>query len=253
MVQAASLTSAPPLVFSHALGLDRTMWDPVIAGFADTHPVLAYDHRGHGLARTLDSRWTLDDLVEDAARLIRAQADGPVMFIGLSMGGMVAQGLAIRHPDLLRAAVLAHTVASYGDIARHAWRQRAQTVREGGMAAVVDTVVARYLGDGFRAAHPPAEASLRAQLLANDPQAYATNCEALSELDWLPHLHKIRCPVLVIAGRHDIGAPVAEGQRIVEAVPGACFEVLEHSAHLGPVEEPTAFAAALRRFLNTLT
>lgn len=245
--------AAPTLVFSHALGLDRTMWAPLAAEFAATHPVLAYDHRGHGEAKSAAGRWTLDDLVEDAARLIREQARGPVVFVGLSMGGMVAQGLAIRHPQLLRAAVLAHTVPSYGDTARQAWAQRAQAVREDGMARVVDAVVARYLGEAFRAAQPQAEARLRAQLLANDPQAYATSCEALAGLDWTAHLHQVRCPVLVIAGRHDLGAPVAEAERIAQAVPGARLEVLEHSAHLSPIEEPAALTAALRRFLDTLT
>jgi 3-oxoadipate enol-lactonase len=242
----------PPLVFSHALGLDRTMWEPLVGEFSTTHRVLSYDHRGHGSAQSPGTQWSLDDLVEDAARLIVERADGPVIFIGLSMGGMVAQGLAIRYPELIRAAVLAHTVASYGEAARQAWAQRAQAVRTGGMASVADAVVARYLGEAFRSAHPQAVARLRTQLLANDPQAYATHCEALAALDWLPLLHHVRCPVLVIAGRHDMGAPVAEGQRIADAVPGARLAVLEHSAHLSPVEEPLALTALLRQFLDTL-
>lgn len=247
---------APTLVFSHALGLDHTMWDSVAATFSATNPVLTYDHRGHGQDQTLfhdpGARWALDDLVDDAARLIRTQTQGPVVFIGLSMGGMVAQGLAIQHPELLRAVVLAHTVAQYAEPAREAWIQRAKTVRAQGMAGVVDAVVARYLGEEFRAAHPLAEARLRAKLLTNNPQAYANSCEALATLDWLPQLHQVRCPVLVVAGRHDLGAPVAEAQRIAAALPQAQLAVLEHSAHLSTVEEPRALSALIRQFLNTL-
>jgi 3-oxoadipate enol-lactonase len=243
--------TGPTLVFSHALGLNHTMWAGVADRFAETHPVLLYDHRGHGRSGVRAGDWTLDDLVEDAASLILAHADGPVVFVGLSMGGMVAQGLAIRHPELLRGAVFAHTVARYGEPARQAWGQRIEAVRASGMAAVVDTVVARYLGEAFRTAHPEVAAALRAQLLANDPAAYVASCRAIAPVDWFGELQAVRCPVLVVAGRHDIGAPVAEAERIAAAVPQARLEVLEHSAHLGPVEEPEAFIAAVARLLRT--
>jgi 3-oxoadipate enol-lactonase len=244
--------TGPTLVFSHALGLDHTMWTAVADRFADTHPVLLYDHRGHGRSAAFTEGWTLDDLVEDAAALIRAHAQGPVVFVGLSMGGMVAQGLAIRHPALLRGAVLAHTVARYAEPARQAWAQRIETVRASGMAAVVDTVVARYLGERFRAKRPEVAAALRAQLLNNDPVAYMASCRAIAQVDWLAELPTVRCPVLVVAGRHDIGAPVGEAERIVAALAQARLEVLEHSAHLGPVEEPVSFIAAVDRFLHAL-
>lgn len=194
----------------------------------------------------------MDDLVEDAATLIREQTTGPVVFVGLSMGGMVAQGLAIKYPGLLRGAVFAHTVARYGDVARQAWAQRVQTVQSAGMASVVDAVVARYLGEGFRAAHPAATSALRAKLLAMDPEAYAASCLAVSQVDWLGSLHTVRCPVLVVAGRHDVGAPVAEAQRITQALPQAEIDILENSAHLSPVEEPAALIAALQHFLHGL-
>jgi 3-oxoadipate enol-lactonase len=228
------------------------MWASVVEALAAKHPMLLYDHRGHGRSGYGGGAWTLDDLVEDAAALIRSQADAPVVFVGLSMGGMVAQGLAVRHPELLRGVVLAHTVAAYGEAARQAWAQRVDTVRSSGMAAVVDTVVARYLGREFLVAHPQAAEALRATLLANDPSAYAASCQAVAQVDWLAALPTVRCPALVIAGRHDLGAPVEEAQRITAAIPHAQLQILEHSAHLSPLEEPLALVAALRHFLQSL-
>lgn len=243
----------PLLVFSHALGLDHQMWTPVVEALAAQRTMLLYDHRGHGRSGYGGSAWTLDDLVDDAAGLIRGHADEPVVFIGLSMGGMVAQGLAVRYPELLRGVVLAHTVAGYGDAARQAWAQRIETVRASGMEAVVDTIVSRYLGSGFLAAHPQAGEALRTTLLANDPLSYAASCEAVAQVDWRDALPEVRCPTLVIAGRHDIGAPVEEGQRIAASIPGARLQTLEHSAHLSPLEEPQALVAALSHFLDSLT
>jgi 3-oxoadipate enol-lactonase len=165
---------------------------------------------------------------------------------------MVAQGLAVRHPDLLRGVVLAHTVSGYGDAARQAWAQRVETVRTSGMEAVVDTVVARYLGRDFLTDHPQVGEALRATLLVNDSMSYAASCEAVAQVDWRASLPAVRCPTLVIAGRHDLGAPVEEAQRIAAAIPDARLEILEHSAHLSPIEEPLALVAALEQFLNTL-
>ena len=242
----------PLLVFSHALGLDHTMWTPVVDALAGTYPILLYDHCGHGRSGFGGVDWTLDDLVNDAAALIRARADRRVVFVGLSMGGMVAQGLAIHHPQLLHGVVLAHTVAAYGEAAKQAWVQRVEAVMSSGMTAVVDTVMARYLGREFQATHSHVAESLRATLLANDPAAYAASCRAVAEVDLRASLQAVRCPTLVVAGRHDIGAPVEEAHRIASAIPHARLEILEHSAHLSPLEEPRALVTTLRSFLQSL-
>ena len=192
----------------------------------------------------------MHDLVEDAALLIQSLDLGPVVFAGLSMGGMVAQGLLVLHPKLISGAVLAHTVATYSPAARQSWTERITTVRAEGMAPVVETVVARYLGTEFRGCHPEAAEALRQQLLCNDPKSYARSCEAVAGVDWLRRLPEVRQSVIVIAGRHDVGAPLVESERIAAAIPGAVLHVMEHSAHLSPIEEPAAFARVLKNFLS---
>ena len=150
----------PPVVLSHALGLDVHMWDELAARLAKTNSVLRYEHRGHGSSAVPPGPYTLDQLVDDAARVIREWGRGPVAWIGLSMGGMVGQGLAILHPELLRGALLANTTGRYPDAAAATWAARIAAVEQGGMAAVADAVVERYLGADYRAAHP-AEAAAR--------------------------------------------------------------------------------------------
>jgi 3-oxoadipate enol-lactonase len=240
-----------PVMLSHALGLDLTMWDELAARLAPRHEVLRHDHRGHGGSAAPAGPWTMDDLVDDAARVIREWGRGPVAFVGLSMGAMVGQGLAIRHPELVSRLVLANTVARYPAEAAANWEQRIAAVRGQGMAAVTEMVVERYLHAAFRHAHPEQDERIRARLLRDDPSAYASACAAVAGVDWLDRLSTIRCPTLVIAGARDIGAPPSMGQAIAERISGARFHVIEDASHLSVAEAPEVFATLVGDFLET--
>ncbi|MES2101463.1 MAG: alpha/beta fold hydrolase [Pseudomonadota bacterium] len=250
-LQGPATDGAAPIVLSHALGLDLHMWDELAAQLAAAnHPVLRYDHRGHGGSAVPAGPYAMDDLVDDAARLLREWGRGPVVWVGLSMGGMVGQGLAVRHPELLKALVLANTTSKYTPAAGAVFEQRIGTVRSGGMAAVVESVLERYFTAAFRASQPEAMAAFRAKVLSSDPAGYAATCAAVGGVDWLERLNTVTCPTLVIAGALDVGAPVAMAQAIVERIPGAELVVLDQASHLSVVEQPAAFAAALDTFLN---
>jgi 3-oxoadipate enol-lactonase len=239
-----------PVVLSHALGLDLTMWDDFAAHLATTHEVARYDHRGHGGSAVPPGPYTLDQLVDDAARLVREWGRGPVVWIGLSMGGMVGQGLAIRHPELVKGLVLANTTAQYPAAAQDAWSQRIAAVEAGGMAAVADMVVERYLHADFRAAYPERASALREQLLRSDAAGYVASCRAVRAVDWLDRLQAIRVPTLVIAGARDVGAPPAMAQAIAERIAGSKLVVLDDASHLSVAEVPDQFGAAVRELLG---
>ena len=243
-----------PVVLSHALGLDMGMWDGLAARLAagmlgTPCEVLRHDHRGHGGSAVPPGPYTMDDLVDDAARLVREWGRGPVVWIGLSMGAMVGQGLAIRHPELVAKLVLANTTSVYPDAARSAWAQRIATVQADGMAGVAEMVVERYLHADFRAAEPAATQAIRACILRNDPAGYAASCSAVAGVAWQDRLAQIKCPTLVIAGARDAGAPPAMGQAIAERIPGARMAVIDNASHLSFLEAPTEFDALLRAFL----
>lgn len=238
-----------PIVLSHALGVDLSMWDGLAAALAPQHPLLRYDHRGHGGSAVPAGPYTLDELVDDAARLIREWGRGPVVFVGLSMGGMVAQGLAIRHPALVRGLVLANTTAQYPEAAQPMWQARIDAVQAGGMASIAVMVVERYLHADFRAAHPGFTAALHAQMLRSNAAGYAATCHAIRAVDWLPALAQVRCPTLVLAGARDVGATPAMGQAIAERIADAQFEVFADASHLSVAEQPQRFEAAVRGLL----
>lgn len=242
-----------PVVLSHALGMDLRSWDPLAAALSPRHTVLRHDHRGHGASPAPPGPYTMDALVEDAAAMLRAHAREPVVWVGLSMGGMVGLGLAIRHPELLRGLVVAHSCAHYPEAARGAWDQRISVVAAQGMPAIADAVMARYFHTAFRAAHPEVEAAARATLLATDRQGYLGCCHAVRNVDWRDGLPRIRCPVQFIAGALDLGAPVALSRAIAEAVPNARLDVLQQASHIGPLEQPARFETLVRRFLQSLS
>ena len=239
-----------PVVLSHALGLDLSMWDALAAELAAAgHPVLRYDHRGHGGSAVPAGPYTMDELVDDAARLIREWGRGPVVFVGLSMGGMVAQGLAVRHPELLRGIVVANSTAQYPPEAAPNWAARIAAVEAGGMPAVAEMVMERYFGADFRAEHPEVVDRYRATVLRSDPAGYAACCRAIAAVDWLERLPQVRTPALVVAGALDVGATPAMSQAIAGRIAGAELVVLDGAAHLSTAERPQAFAALLRDFL----
>ena len=240
-----------PVVLSHALGLDSGMWDDYAARLAaDGRQVLRYDHRGHGGSATPPGPYSMDELVDDAARVVREWGRGPVTWIGLSMGAMVGQGLAIRHPELVSRLVLANTTARYPQAAVAGWAQRIATVQAQGMAAVAEIVVERYLHADFRAAHPAVADAIRQRLLSDDAAGYAASCHAVANVDWLDRLAEVRCPTQVIAGALDAGAPPAMGQAIAERIPGATLQVIADASHLSVLETPEEFRQIVGRFLQ---
>lgn len=241
-----------PVVLAHALGLDLGMWDALAAELAPQHPVLRYDHRGQGDSAAVRAPFTLDDLVADAARVVREWGRGPVVFIGLSMGGFVAQGLALRHPELVRALVLANTAATQSAEGRAALVERARAVRADGLAPLLDATMARWVTPAGHARLPAVVAGLRATLGRTDAEGYALTCEALAGLDWLPALGALRCPTLVLSGDGDPGTTPAMGQQIADAIAGARHRVIPGAAHLSVLEQPRAFADAVQAFLAEL-
>ena len=240
------------VVLSHALGCDLSMWDGLANLLASDCRVIAYDHRGHGSSDASDGLYSMAELADDAARLLRELDTGPVVWVGLSMGGMVGQELALRHPSLVRALVLANTTSGYPQAAREVWEQRIVTVRERGIEAIADAVMARYFHEAFRAQKAGTVARFRRRLVTTDAVGYAGCCNAVGKVDTTARLGQIGVPALVIAGELDQGTPVAMAQALADGIPGASLTVLKEASHLSAVEQEAAFNASVAAFIDTL-
>jgi 3-oxoadipate enol-lactonase len=153
---------APVLSFANSLGTDHRIWDAVAARLAPRFRLLRYDMRGHGLSDAPAGDYSLDQHIADLAGLLDATGIGRTVLIGISVGGLIAQGFALAHPDRLAGLVLLDTAARIGD-AGH-WQARADRVREAGMAAIAEGVIDRWFAPRYRHEHPDDFAGWRLML-----------------------------------------------------------------------------------------
>lgn len=238
------------IVLSHALGCDLTMWDRLANVLAADHDVVCYDHRGHGASDAPAQLYTMQALSDDAARLIDELKCGPVIWIGLSMGGMVGQELAIRRPELVSRLIIANSTSAYPAAVREVWQQRITTVQSQGIEVIADAVMGRYFHAQFRAERPATVASFRRRLVTTDPEGYVGCCNAVGTVDTTDRLPQVKAPTLVIAGELDEGAPVSMSETMVNQISGAKLVVIKDASHLAVAEQPGAFIAAVQEFLN---
>lgn len=238
----------PWLVFSHSLAADHTMFDPQVAAFADRFNILRYDTRGHGASDAPPPPYTLEQLADDLRALLDAVGIERCHFIGLSLGGMIGQTAALRHPGRFESLVLADTTSRYPAEMRPVWEERIAAVRANGMAAIAPATLQRWFTAAFRKRDPDTVARVEAQIRATPTDGYIGCAQAIMGLDLTARLQTIAVPVLVIVGEQDAGTPPAMAEEIVRAIPGAQLQRIADAAHLSNLEQPERFNAALRVF-----
>lgn len=237
----------PVLVLAHSLGCDHEMWAPQIPDLLQHFQVLRYDARGHGASAVPAGDYTIDQLGHDGLALADSLGIQKFVLCGLSMGGAVGQWLALHASDRLTALVLANTSAKFAPA--DTWEARRRSVREGGMQALVDTVMARFFSPEMLAQGDPYAQSVRAVFLGTDPAGYIGCCAALRDVDFTGELGKIHVPTLVIGGASDPSTPWAEhGAILARGIPDA-MELQLPAAHLSNLGCPRTFTAALLDFL----
>lgn len=239
----------PWLLFAHALASDHRMWAPQLAAFTPDYALAALDLRGHGASDAPSGDYPLDRLADDAIAVMDALAIDRAHVVGLSLGGMVAQAMALRAPGRLRSLTLADTTSRQPAGARAVWDARLATVRAQGMAALVAPTLERWFTPAFHARAPQEVARMGALIAATPPAGYIGCAYAVANIDLTDALAKIDLPALVIVGRDDAGTPPSMAEAIARAIRGSTLRVLDHAAHLSNIEQAERFNAALREFL----
>jgi 3-oxoadipate enol-lactonase len=240
----------PWLVFSHSLACDTRMWKPQIEAFSKRYKVLCYDTRGHGGSSAPAEAYTLDQLADDAKALFDGLGIKSCHWVGLSMGGMIGQTFALRHPGIFQTMTLADTTSYYPPEAQPLWQQRIRIATDSGMEPIVPAMLERWFTEPFRKSGAPILGEIAAAIRGTPPQGFAGCCHALPKINLTSRLKEIACPTLVVVGEHDPGTPVSMAQDIHAAMPGSQLVVLPNAAHLSNAEQPAAFNAALQSFLD---
>ena len=233
------------LILSHSLACTVRMWDPQIAAFKDRYRILAYDMRGHGASAAPAGPYTLDMLADDVLGLMKELGIKRGTFIGLSIGGMIGQMLALKSPAFFDRMVLADTGHTQTPDMLKQWEERIRIAKGEGMKALVASTMERWFTPPFR--NTPAAKKI-AELIERTPVNGYVGCgQAIMKLNTTARLKDIKLPVLAITGEQDAAA--AATRYIGENVPGAKFVSVPQAAHIANVEQAERFNQALRDFL----
>ena len=238
----------PTVVFSNSLGTDFRLWDQLLPHLPEGLRIIRYDTRGHGLSSAPGGEYYMGDLVGDAAALIDFLEATNIVFVGLSIGGLIAQGLAAERPELLRAVVLSNTAAKIGT--PEMWAERMDAVRAGGIGALEEGILQRWFSGRWRRENPVTLAGWRHMLCRTPVSGYLGCSAAIAETDLFESTARLRLPVLAIAGADDGSTPPDLVRETADLIAGAQFRLIRNAGHLPCVEQPKEYARVLTDFLR---
>jgi 3-oxoadipate enol-lactonase len=237
-----------PIVFANSLGTDFRLWDKIIPLLPGGLRILRFDKRGHGLSSCPPGDYTIDELVDDTASLLGVLNIRDCLFVGLSIGGLIAQGLASRYPELLRAMVISNTGARIGSA--EMWRERIATLRADGIEAIADNIMERWFAAEFHAQHQLELQAWRNMLTRTPAQGYIGCCAAVAASDFTESTARLTLPTLAIAGSEDGSAPPDLLRATAGLIPGSRFALIDNAGHLPCVEQASEYARLLNEFIR---
>jgi 3-oxoadipate enol-lactonase len=241
---------APVVMLSHSLGSSLVMWEPQMRALDPDYQVLRYDTRGHGSTDAPTGAYTLEQLGEDAIGLVDALSIDVAHWVGLSLGGMIGQYLALNQPHRLRSLVLCDTAADLPKEGQAMRQERIETARNKGMQALLQPTLERWFTPLYLKQDSQEVTLIRNQFLATPVAGYIGCSEAIKGLNYLGRLSEIKIPTLIIVGEEDPGTPVAASEAMHKRIPDSKLVVLPAAAHLSNVEQADAFNRTVLDFLR---
>jgi len=237
--------NAPTLVLGTTLGTSLEIWDQFMAHLPRNLRVLRYDMRGHGLSDVTEGPYSMGQLVRDAEMICDAYEVRDAVFLGPSVGGLIALGLAIKRPDILRGLILAGAAAKVDH--PQAWEARAVTAETKGMSAIVDNAMSRLFAPEFYGTK--AMAIWLNMMMTTEAQGFAAVCRAIGGTDMMSPTSGLRIPTLGVAGTEDKTIPPDLVRETIDLIPGAQVVLMRGVGHIPAIEAPAAFAEIVVNFL----
>jgi 3-oxoadipate enol-lactonase len=240
--------NAPVLILINSLGTDFRIWLPLLDELHSEWSILLYDKRGHGLSEVGKLPCSIEDHADDLIGLCRHVGIKKATLYGLSVGGLIAQSVYLKKPDLVRKIVLSNTSHKIGTA--EMWAARIKGVEEDGIESLADGVMERWFTKDFHQRRKTDLAGYRNMLVRQDPTGYAATCGAIRDADFTASVAQIKVPVLCIVGDQDGATPPDVVRATAAMIPNARFEMIEGCGHIPCVEQPAALADILDDFIN---
>lgn len=240
----------PWVTFSHSLAASSAMWSRQIEYLTPRYRILTYDFRGHGKSPAASAPFTPMDLVNDIEGLLAKLAIEKTHFVGLSLGGMIGQGLALHYPDRLHSLVACNCRSDVPPAGMAGWKERIALVQSSGIDAIVEPTLQRWFAPGFEKRRPEVAAAVRAMIAGTSAEGYIGCANALMQVAYRARLHRISVPTMFICGAQDGAAPPAEMRAMHEAVPGSAYCGLDPAGHISNIDDTPGFNQALAAFLQ---
>jgi 3-oxoadipate enol-lactonase len=241
----------PMIVFSNSLGTDLRIWDDVARDLASEFSIITYDKRGHGLSDLGETPYTIETHVTDLAGLLDHLDADPSIICGLSVGGLIAQGLYAKRADCVRAMILCDTDSKIGNDSM--WNERIKAIEQGGIEAVADAILSRWFTPVFRSKVNPAFTGSRNMLVRQSAAGYMATCSAIRDADFTETARTIAVPTLCVVGDADEATPPELVAALAQSIPGARYEVIRGAGHIPCIEQPQALATLIRDFIYSIS
>lgn len=246
----AGPAGAPWLTFVPGIGNDATFWSVQAQALSDRFRVLTFDPWGHGASPAPPAGCGFGDIERGVVQLWDSLGVVESGVVGLGFGGSLALSLALHHRQRVTRVAAFCCRPRQPDERRDFWRQRIAAARSGGIGALADVTVDRWLSAQFRAAQPALDAQLRAMMKRTTVDGYCAYVGAFIEMDFAAELENIAVPVLLVAAEHDHGGgPMPAMREMAARIAGAGLAVVEGSGHICNFEAPAQVGAMLSGFL----
>jgi pimeloyl-ACP methyl ester carboxylesterase len=240
---------AAPVVFIHGLGGDHRMWLYQVPVFCRHHPTITLDLRGHGQSTRPNADFTMADMARDVVRLLRALGVERAHLIGLSLGGMVVQQLALDYPLAGASLVLADTLCGTPAEFREVMRAALQFIETNSMATVAEARITNAFTDRV---DPVMRGYFIDEVARNDKAAYVRAAHAAFGFAVCERLGEIRAPTLVVVGDEDRVTPPMLSETIASRIPGARLARIAGAGHISNIEYAGEFNRVVLEFLESV-
>lgn len=242
-------SNAPVLVIGNSLGANYSMWDDQIELWKKHFLVLRYDYQGHGDTPAVGDVASVKDLANDIIELVDQLNIKKFHWLGLSLGAMLGLYMAAHYQERVQSLTSACFRAAQTEETKNQWLTRIATVKEKGIQAIVDGTADRWLTEKYRQANPGDDKKLRNMIGSNTDQGYMACGHAVMTYDASPYMKNIQCPVLLISGEFDMGAPTAGIDALTKVIKN-CQHIMLPSAHIANIECKRDFEMHVLNFVQ---